>query len=528
MRVGKAADLKPDETMSPEKWVPTLPLTSTRRERAIQPNQFLAWAYCRVSTLKTEQGLSLEEQLTWAKTYCRENGLKLVTYCERASAKNINGRKIFVEMMSALVATPRTERPSILLATSADRFARDMGDAILAERALREAGVQLFLKEFGGPLPTHTFAGQATLVAMSMGSQAENEARSNRAKASWERRRREGKPMSNKSPYGIQLRNERDTASPGSAVWVKKAFQWYANGVGMPTIAVRLKEGAPPHRVASTRVGPDGKPIMRESQPVWEPNRVKKLLVQKRYRGTVVPADLFDRVQELLERKPRYSNARCYEYPLSGAIPCSKCGRHFHGNSTGASKTKMLADGTMRHYVYEKRVRAYTCTVCRYRINADFLEASFRNSIVNLQADHGLLQTWLHQKEKNVDTAALEAEIRTLEKRVDPEVLNTLRNRAWALALRAGPHAQADLERQLALITLEERHNRERLSALRGIASNHREHTRTLKKAHYLVEHFWDLYDRASYVQKRTLIGGIVNALGGATGSKTGIKWNRM
>ncbi len=270
----------------------------------------LAWAYCRVSTSKDEQELSLEEQERWARAYALQTGLELAVYSERASAKRTIGRKQFQDMMSELVDLPPGRRPSLLLVTSFDRLSRDMTDTLLIARQLKELRVQLFVRDAGGIVKSETFAQRAALVGQSMGGEAENDARSNRMRASWERRRREGKPTSNRTPYGLQLRDERDEPAPTSAAWVKKAFAWYADGVGMPTIAKRLSQDAPPHTTLGNRIGPDGNRIAHVHHPVWQPISIKRLLVQQRYRGVLIAPDLFERVQAALASKPQWDRKR--------------------------------------------------------------------------------------------------------------------------------------------------------------------------------------------------------------------------
>lgn len=209
----------------------------------------LAWAYCRVSTTKDEQELSLEQQEVWARGYAAQEGLELTIYPEGATAKRTIGRKEFQRMMSELADLPPARRPGQLLVTSFDLLSRDMTDTLLIARQLKELRVSLYIRGAGGVVKSETFAERAALVGQSMGGEAENEARSNRMRASWERRRREGKPTSNKVPYGLQMRGERDEPATGSGPWVRKAFQWYASGIGTYTIALRMKAGAPAHVV---------------------------------------------------------------------------------------------------------------------------------------------------------------------------------------------------------------------------------------------------------------------------------------
>ena len=223
-----------------------------------------------------------------------------------------------------------------------------------------------------------------------MGGEAENEARSNRMKASWERRRREGKPTSNKVPYGLEMRNERDVAAPESSDWVKNAFEWYATGIGTIKIAERFKKTAPLHVARVQRLDAEGKFIERVRKPVWEYNRVIKMLRQPRYRGTLIEPELFDRVQSLLESKPRWRQTRLSEYPLSGAVKCKGCGRSFMVTRRRSSVGRNSSTVPLAEYTNVTRWRYYSCLVCNVRLRADWLEQRFREQIVTLEMDNRL------------------------------------------------------------------------------------------------------------------------------------------
>jgi DNA invertase Pin-like site-specific DNA recombinase len=482
-----------------------------------------AWAYCRVSTTKDEQELSLEQQELWAQQYAEQEGLELAIFRERASAKRTIGRKEFQRMMSELVELSAARRPGALLVTSFDRLSRDMTDTLLIARQLKELRVQLYVRDAGGVVRSDTFADRAALVGQSMGGEAENEARSNRAKASWERRRREGKPMSNKVPYGLQLRAERDVPVPECAAWVKKAFRWYSSGIGSYTISERFKAGAPPHVATSSRVGPDGKPIKRVRHPVWESNRIRKMLVQRRYRGSLIEPELFDRVQDLMATTPRWRSDRKREYPLSGAIKCAGCGRSFHGGASGLTSTKYLADGTRKTYTREP-TRHYTCVVCNYRINANWLEDQFRGQIDSLVAHPADLRKWVEATPLGANKRELEREIASLQHECSDEAAEKGQQRVWQLALEAKIES-ADLGLQLQRLKDNLATRRLQLTELYQRLAAQTARKRTLERAQELLRNFWPLFDSASYEDKRELISAVVRALGGAKATKDGIIW---
>ncbi len=304
------------------------------------------WAYCRVSTRKEEQEDSLDEQRARATAFAKERHLELRVFSEQASAKSITGRPVLSSLLAELEALAARTRPKYVFITALDRLSRDMVDGMYVGRMLRSLKVTLYVHG-RGEVRLDTFAERALFVGESMGGDAENEAKSKRSRDSWDRRRREGKPTSNKVPYGLQLVGERDVPIPDSAEWVRKAFEWYAQGDGSHVIGKRMQGHAPPHTWLTTRVGEDGQRIEKtRAGTQWETLRVLKLLRQARYRGTIVEPELFDAVSERLADTPKNGSRRKREYPLSGAMRCEGCGRHLHGRATGHSTSHILADGT--------------------------------------------------------------------------------------------------------------------------------------------------------------------------------------
>jgi DNA invertase Pin-like site-specific DNA recombinase len=483
--------------------------------------QRVAWAYCRVSTTKDEQELSLEEQIAWATSYAQSNNLRLRVFSEKASAKTIVQRPIIVSMLQAIRDADPAQKPALIIATSFDRLARDVFDSFTLFGTLRDAAVEVFVRD-GGPMKMQSPVDAAILFGRAFGGHAENQARSDRMKASWERRRRQGKPTSNKMPYGIQLLDERDTPAPETSAWVLRAFEWYAQGDGMLTIARRL-ESAPSHRVLTSKIGPDGQRLARERHTLWEANRVRKLLEQRRYRGLIVSEDLFDKVQEIIASKPRWSNVRKSEYPLSGSMQCAKCGRNPHGHATGGS-TRRLANGEVRRY--RSAVRYYSCYVCRYMLNAERAEAQFLAKLATLSASDALLNAWI-ESEVQTSVAELKSELDNLQKKLDPKRLDKARARVWELAMANKSLPSGELDRQLARMAKEEQTTKTRVAEILELISLTSNRARTIDNARYLLKNFRRLFEAATYEEKRELCFAIAEALGGITTSPDGIQWIR-
>jgi hypothetical protein len=251
-----------------------------------------------------------------------------------------------------------------------------------------------------------------------------------------------------------------------------------------------------------------------------------KMLVQPRYRGTLIDPELFDRVQQMLRSKPRWRNDRRREYPLSGAIKCAACGRSFHGCASGVSSKKQLADGTIRQYARHS-VRYYSCTVCNYRINAEWLEGDFRSQIDRLVARPEDLRKWVQSTPFGSSKRDLEREIARLERECSDEALEKTQQRVWQLALDAKIDA-ADLGRQLQRVKDDFTSRRLQLTDLRQQLEARTTTQRTMERAQEVLKNFWTLYDAASYEDRRELIAAAVQALGGAKATKDGIIWDRQ
>jgi hypothetical protein len=98
--------------------------------------------------------------------------------------------------------------------------------------------------------------------------------------------------------------------------------------------------------------------------------------------------------------------------------------------------------------------------------------------------------------------------------------------RVWDLAL-SGQHAAADLERQLARLAEKAEADRKRLTELRALVTHREGSKRRVEQARQLLAGFWPRYERATYEQKRELMGLLTAALGGCQASKEGLIWPR-
>jgi ribosomal protein L34E len=321
------------------------------------------------------------------------------------------------------------------------------------------------------------------------------------------------------------LRGERDVPIADSAEWVLKAFEWYAQGDGTYTIGKRMRGNAPPHTWLTSRVGEDGERIEKTRAGTrWESLRVAKLLRQARYRGTIVPPELFDSVQRRLQDTPKPGSRRKREYPLSGAMRCEGCGRRLHGCARGASSSGTLADGTRKVYRREA-LRYYACVVCEYAVNAERVERAFFEHVGRLVADKALLRRWIAApKSTPPDSMRARRSISQLEAEVSDEQVNRRRDHLFDLAIAASID-EVEFKRQVNRLAEEVSSKRAKLTELRAAVNAEATVARNHDRASALLSNFRTLYENATYEQKRELTSALADALGGLLISKGGLIW---
>jgi len=183
-----------------------------------------------------------------------------------------------------------------------------------------------------------------------------------------------------------------------------------------------------------------------------------------------------------------------------------------------------MADGSRKRYP-ATRMRYYECYICRYKLNAERLEAEFFAKIGDLDADDATLRRWVDAPRIGTrERAALVKELQQLETQSSEGEEKARRDRAFDLALDARLD-EAELRRQLQRITDDFAAKRERVRALRENLESSTMAERSVEKARELLRSFHRLYAKATYEQKRELAAAVADALGGVTVSAEGLRW---
>ena len=347
--------------------------------------------YARVSTgEQAEQELSIPDQITRCKAYCRDNGMEIaVTYVDCGYSATTDNRPDFQRMLSDAAHTPPPY--DVILVHAQSRFARNLTDLLVIERQLERRGVKLIsiTQDFGD-------SDTALMMRVVTGMMDEHHSRetSKHVRRAMAENARQGFWCGSEPPFGYEsytaeTRGKKEKKKlkivPSEAEVVRRIFDLYTKGeaqsgpLGINTIAARFNaEGV-------TRRGHG-----------FSKQTIAKILRNESYTGTyvygrrsgkpqeewiefpipqIVDQMTFDAVQDRIERQHPFKTApRRTNNPvlLSGLAVCDACGKPLR-IATGKS-------GAYRYYKCGTRLdqgqaRCSGCSIPEAQLDEAVIEA---------------------------------------------------------------------------------------------------------------------------------------------------------
>lgn len=452
-----------------------------------QKTEFV-WAYLVVSS--EQQVETLDYQRSWAQKHAEQNGWHISATFKDVSSGRDGVRSLLDSVLERLRNTPLSERPSRVLMTRLDRLGRGLGlEAIAALAELTRLHVIVHTRQDGD----HDIvrASDVILPAMRIITGAiENEARRDKAKSVYDRKRASGLIAATKRPYGLQLEKGLDVPDAERARIVYKAFELAANGYGLAAIGSRISDIAPSHLYRNKR----------EHRVNWDNTRVAKMLGSSAYRGTIVPDDLWDRVQSFRSQAPIIRTSSRNPWPLSGALTC-ECGRRLVGSARGRGQRVYRCNSKPTH----GRIVTH---------NASYVEQQFADLLLKLTSSPQLRERYSRTPFADNETASLSQRIVELEdsyKKLDRE-----KQRIWDLNSSGKLHDD-DLQDRLMAIRIEKdalkrelytvREKRAAMSAIDVQRAN----------AEELFERASATWSRATVDEKKALAHRVATVLAGLT-----------
>ncbi len=375
--------------------------------------------YQRISTDEDHEPTSLKTQRERLERYCEamEDWRIVAAYEDQASGTSLDRPGLQQALDLA-----REKRIDLLLVYRVDRLSRKVRQLAGLCEELDQLGV--VLKSATEPFDTGSPAGRMMLQMLGVFAEFEHATIVDRVTAGLERRVREGKWMSGRTPYGYTRENGLLVPDLVKAPVVRRIFHLYAEGkLGTTAIARVLDgEGAPPPRKQG-----------------WSPNALQLILANPAYRRLVrwngethpglheplVDEEKFEQAQEILRRRGDDASLRRgnpSDFLLSGLVRCHHCGRAYVGTSAHGR------NGRYTYYACSTRYK-YGPSKCNGdRLPKGRLESAVLTQLADLYRDGRVIENALADAAEHVESvrprieeqlASTRAEIARLEAKLE-------------------------------------------------------------------------------------------------------------
>jgi len=404
-----------------KKKVTTIPATKTKysSKSKVQVAKRRVAGYARVSTDSDEQFTSYEAQVDYY-TYYISNRADWV-FVDIYTDEGISGtNRKHREGFNSMVKDALDGKIDLIITKSVSRFARNTVDSLTTVRELKDAGVEVYFEKEN----IWTFDSKGELLITIMSSLAQEESRSISENVTWGQRKRfsDGKvsvPFGNflgydKGPDGNLVVNKEQ------AKIVKKIYRYFLEGntpyriakmlteEGIPTIQGKKKWSAGPVKSILTNEKYKGDALLQKSFTVNFLTKEKKInegeipqyYVEKNHEAIIEPK-VWDFVQDLLEKKPKYNNDI-----FSSKIVCGCCGS-FYGAKTWHSNSKYKRTIWRCNNKYSKKGNP-----CKTpHLYEEDIKKAFIDSVNKLIVNKGHIIEDLKLLEETFDTSSLHKEL---------------------------------------------------------------------------------------------------------------------
>lgn len=444
--------------------------------------------YARYSS-DNQREESIEGQLRECKEYAERNGITVLgTYIDRALSAKTDNRPDFQRM----IRDSAKGLFDVVLVWKLDRFARNRYDSAHYKAILKKNGVKVvsakeaIAEDSTGILLESLLEGYAEFYSVELSEKIHRGQKDNALK---------GLNNGGGIPLGYLLgKDQRLEVDPLTAPVVVEIFTRYAEGETVRAIVESLNERG----------------LQTKRNKPYSMNSFNAILKNRKYIGeysyqdvvipggvpTIVPVELFDRVQARMEknkRAPAMSKAED-DYLLTTKLFCGKCGRLMVGES-GTSHTGK------KHYYY-KCGSAKRRTGCKKKaVKKDWIENLVVSRTMQMIMDDSTLADIADmvldvQERENTSLPALKEQLAQAEQGIE-NMLNAIQQGILTPATKQRLEALEATKERLTVSILQEELQKPRLTGEQVLFFLHRFRT----------------IDTTKQEQRQRLIDSFVNAV---------------
>lgn len=289
-----------------------------------EENRLNAVIYARFSSERQTEN-SIDFQLRADKAYCEQKGFRVVgEYIDRAMTGTNDNRPEFQRM----IADAKKRQFAFVIVYRFDRFARNRYDSAIYKKQLERSGVRVLSTEESVGTGDEGIILESIYEAM-----AESYSRklSRIVTEGMKQKAMAGLSTGGNLPYAYKVIDHRLTVDEEKAPAVKLAFEMYADGKTKSEIARELTA-----RGYRTQKGNDISASFISgmlSNPTFKGEN--DFCGVKRESPAIVTAELYDKVQDLLQKNKRQYGKKTEGtyFALTGKLFCGHCGAAMIGDS---------------------------------------------------------------------------------------------------------------------------------------------------------------------------------------------------
>ena len=399
--------------------------------------------YARYSSERQNEQ-SIESQLRVCNEYAQRNGLYVVdTYIDKAMTGTNDNRPAFQKM---LCDAEKSKAWEIVLVYAIDRFGRNSIEIAVNKQKLKKSGKTLIsatqrtsenidgTKNLDGILLENVYIGLAEYYSAEL---------SQKVKRGMQENLNKGLFTGGHISYGYKVENKKVSIDENEAGIVLEMFDMYASGYMAKDIIAELKRRGITHR---------GKPFITTA--------IYIILHNKKYIGlfeisgaiyeniypAIVPLEIFEQVQQRIERNKLGQVSRETVFLLKGKVYCGYCGKHINGES-GTSHTgdkyyfykcanrkknkNNCSKQTVRQEVLEQKVLDMAMGLFTSKVNLDIICDEIMKVHEKHRAEQSVLKL-LHE-----DKAKAEKSLANILTAIEEGIINsTTKNRMAELEQR--------------------------------------------------------------------------------------------
>jgi len=429
-------------------------------------------AYARVSTDSEDQLNSFESQVKYYNERINKNNEWL--FVEVYADESISGTQDYKRSnFMRMIQDSLNGKIDLILTKSISRFARNTLDTLKYVRMLKEKNVAILFEEEN--INTLEMAGELLLTILSSVAQQESETISSHVKLGLKMKQQRGELIGYNGCLGYTYNKESKSISVNEeeAEIVRYIFNRYAQGVGSSIIAKELT---------------NMKYQTPKSLTVWSDSTVRRILKNEKYKGDVlqgktyttdpithkrvvnmgeenqyyikehhqaiIEPELFDKVQEILEkragsrekgkRKGNYSR----KYPFSSRIYCGFCGTVLTRRNWNSGTKNATPVWHCMNFVKRGKTE---CSKCK-AIKETIIENCFVEAYKILCSDKGkIVEKFINRMNNIITENSSDNLIENIE--VEKQKLNSKMNKLIDLSLDNAIDRDIFLERKEKLQT---------------------------------------------------------------------------